>query len=185
MSCRTNFDKAKQAAAVAGIAGGVSLALAGGMVAVKRIRQQQKVKQAQRQAQAREQERQKYAEAKTAGKFYNPLTGQKAGQKYLVAGRYLWQGQPQLDKIELHHEGQARQLAAATGYSLWQVTANQADEGPLTYTLTDLATGEQFPSPQEPYGRRQTSRGSFEAARPEADEPHEIIDTRSNKIVRE
>lgn len=184
MSCRTNLDKVKQAALVAGIAGGVSLAIATRMAAARSIRQGQKLRQAQRREQAREQERQQYAEAKAAGKFYDPLTRQVTDQKYLVAGRYLWQGQPQLDKIELYHAGQARLLAATTGYSLWQVTANKEAEGDLTYRLTDLATGEEFSSPSEPYGRRQTPGGSFEAERTEANEAHAIIDAHSNRVVR-
>lgn len=184
MSCRINLEKAKQAALVAGIAAGVSLAIAGGMAAARSIRQGQKLRQAQRQEQAREQERQKYAEAKAAGKFYDPLSRQVTDHKYLVAGRYLWHGQPQLDKIELYHAGQARLLAATTGYSLWQVQANQGEGGEISYLLTDLATSEQFRSSHEPYGRRQTPGGAFEAERPEANEPHEIIDPHANRVVK-
>lgn len=184
MSCRTNLDKAKRAATVAGIAGGVGLAIAGGFAAARRFRRWQKVKQAQRQEQARERERMKYAAAKTAGKFYCHLADQFTDHKYLVAGRYLWQGGSQIDKIELYQADQARQLAAATGYSLWQVKANIGDAGAITYTLTDLVSGEQFSSAHEPYGRRQTRDGSFEIDRSEGDEPHDVIDTHSNRVVR-
>ena len=76
-------------------------------------------------------------------------------------------------------------LALSTGYTLWKVGVNKGEDGQITYTMTNLATHESYLTPNEPYGRRcRNLVGTwFEDDREEANQPHDILDNHSNKVV--
>ncbi|GIK36971.1 MAG: hypothetical protein BroJett011_08040 [Chloroflexota bacterium] len=195
MSCNRNSHKIGQIAKLTGIAVGTSAFAAVCITGAKKVQTWRKQRREntrhriEKEIQLKkEQEKLKYLEAKQTNRFYDRVRDQFTTEKYIVAGRYrLNDDDDELttDTIELFDRGRALSLAMSAGYTPWKVEVHKGEDDQITYTMTNLATREKYSTSNEPYGRRcrDLSGTWFEDDREEANQPHEILEAYSNRVV--